>query len=64
MIIDFIDDIMLYIEIAIWRGRIVAECVRLESGYTARYRGFDSLPLRKIKILILQDFFSNNYRKD
>ena len=26
----------------------MAECARLESGYTARYRGFESLPLRKI----------------
>ena len=24
----------------------MAECVRLESGYTARYRGFDSRPFR------------------
>ena len=29
------------------RGRIEAECARLESAYTARYRGFESLPLRK-----------------
>jgi hypothetical protein len=25
----------------------VVECVRLESGYTERYRGFESLPLRQ-----------------
>ena len=29
------------------RGRIVAECACLESKYTARYRGFESLPLRQ-----------------
>ena len=28
------------------RVRIEAECARLESGYTARYRGFESLTLR------------------
>ena len=31
----------------------MAECVRLESGYTARYRGFDSLPLRISKNIYL-----------
>lgn len=29
-----------------WRGRIVVECARLESVYTERYRGFESLSLR------------------
>jgi hypothetical protein len=29
-----------------WRGGRVVECARLESAYTARYRGFESPPLR------------------
>ena len=28
------------------RGRIVADCARLESVYAERHRGFESLPLR------------------
>ena len=30
-----------------WRGGRVVECARLESAYTARYRGFESPPLRQ-----------------
>src|SRR4030042_6812509 len=31
------------------KGRIVAECVRLESGYTERYREFESRPFRFVR---------------
>ncbi len=31
-----------------WRGVRVVEGARLESVYTATYRGFESLPLRHI----------------
>lgn len=38
------------------RGRIVVECARLESEYTARYQEFESLPLRH-EILIIDGVF-------
>ena len=31
------------------KGRIEAYCARLESGYTARYRGFESHPFRTVE---------------